>query len=85
MAIKQATLGAGVPYTNASGHVKLALVTATQDTITPAELGGGLPELAEHEAHLMIFSASGNHYPRMSIPFADPPTEGERTFVPLDD
>lgn len=73
-------LGQAVQYTNDAGHRKLALVAATPETLT--EGGVGYP-LEEGSAHLFCIGISGSHYMRFSIPQADEPAEGERSWRPV--
>lgn len=62
------TLGTAVTYVSTKGYKKLALVTATPETVEP---GHDLPELPEGFLHLLVFSPTGSSYPRLSVPSAD--------------
>ena len=64
----QIKLGTSVTYISTKGFKKLALVTATPETVTE---GHELPELPEGYLHLMVISATGSMYPRLSIPSID--------------
>ena len=58
-------LGTAVTYVSSKGYDKLAFVTATPETVQP---GHDLPDLAEGFVHLVVFSPTGSHYPRFSVP-----------------
>lgn len=65
---KAPKIGQFVTYTDTKGHSKPALVTATPESLTE---GTNLPELSDTQLHLVVFSPSGNIYPRQNVPFVD--------------
>lgn len=62
---KKINLGQTVTYISSKGYEKLALVTATPETV---QAGHDLPELAEGFLHLFVISPNGTTYPRLSVP-----------------
>lgn len=65
---KKIKLGTPVAYTATNGDVKLALVTATPETVTP---NSAVPELSEGYLHLAVISPNGKQYARLSVPSAE--------------
>lgn len=62
-----APLNTFVVYLSSMGDRKSALVIGTPDSITP---GTSVPVPAENERHLLVFSPTGNSYPKHSVPMA---------------
>lgn len=61
-------IGSTVEYVNTKGNRSVGLVVATSETLTPGtELSENYP-LAEGQVNLVVFAATGVHYPRYQVP-----------------
>lgn len=83
-------LGDRVVYTDSKGFEKFAFVTGTQATVKVVDVvgeddeddyhrGSSLPAVGAGQAHLLVFSPTGNVYTRHNIPQG----AGPNTFAPI--
>lgn len=59
-------LGEMVTYVGSAGYPKAAMVVGTPESVVP---GTNIPELADGERHLMVFSVTGVVYTKLTVPY----------------
>ena len=67
-------LGQAVTYRDRHGRAKVALVTATPDTMPEDDAKTGIKAPEPGEAHLLVLSFTGTVYAKHSVPEGDGPT-----------
>ncbi len=68
-------LGTAVEYRDRDGRRKAAFVVATPETIDgDYDAQSGIPRPLPGTAHLQVFSFTGNHYVKHSVPLGEGPT-----------
>lgn len=73
-------LGQTVRYVSTRGLSKLALVTATPETVTE---GTSVPSLTEGQVHLMVIGITTHASPRLNVPSAES-VQGNEDFTDSD-
>lgn len=61
-------IGTTVEYVSTEGATKVGLVVATADTLKEGTSLSEAYPLSDEQVNLVVFSASGSHYPRYQVP-----------------
>lgn len=61
-------IGSTVEYVNTQGNRSVGLVVATAASLTPGTALSEQFPLTEDQVNLVVFSATGAHYPRYQVP-----------------